>query len=126
MPDNTETGFASSEAERKSPVAVTTTSSECVPVMHFELDLHLVAAGHGDRLVCRAEGGDRDDDEVGARRDLVEPERAVGGDRGADAESGNARHREGDPLAVGVDAAGDGAGLLGGGCCRDEKGGKGE
>ena len=31
LPDSTETGFASSEARRISPVAVTTTSSKCVP-----------------------------------------------------------------------------------------------
>jgi len=94
-------------------------------VTHLEFDLHLVAARDGDRFVCRAEGGDRDDDEVGACGHLIEPERAIRGHRGADAEFRDACHGEHNSLAVGFDAAGDGAGLLSAGCQWGEKEGEG-
>ena len=94
-------------------------------VTHFELEFGFVAAGDGDRVACRAEGGNLDNDEISARRHLVEAERAVRGHRGADAEIRNTRHCENDPLAVGFDAPGDGAGLLGAGRWWQEKEGEG-
>ena len=94
-------------------------------VTHLELNFGLVAAGDGDRVACRAECGNLDDDEIGAGRHLVEAERAVRGHRGADAECGDACHGEHDSLAVGVDGAGDRAGFLGGRGRGDEKQGKG-
>ena len=94
-------------------------------VTHLELEFGLIAAGDGDRVASRAEGGNLDDDEIGAGRHLVEAERSVRGHRGADAECGDACHGEHDSLTVGVDGAGDRAGFLGGRGRGDEKQGKG-
>ena len=94
-------------------------------VTHFELEFGLVAAGDGDRVARRAEGGNLDDDEMGAGRHLVEAERAVRGHRRADAECGDACHGEHDSLAVGLDGAGDRARVLGGGRRRNEEEGEG-
>ena len=94
-------------------------------VAHLEFNFGLVAAGDGYRVASRAEGGNLDDDEMGAGRHLVEAERAVRGHRGADAECGDACHGEHDSLAVGVDGAGDRAGFLGDGRRRNEEEGEG-
>ena len=83
-------------------------------MVDLQCDGRLLPGRDGDRLAGQADGGDLDDQQIGAGRYGIEAERPVLGQRVTQREFGEFGGGERDSLVtVGMQLTGDGAGVLG-------------